>query len=114
MSVQLGDLCKDTVTGFEGVCVARTEWLNGCWRMTLQSAKLDKDGKPRNPDAQRVIDLLVGNSTSPAPAFEPIDAVVKVGLIPQCAMRVTRTSPRTSCQTPSANSRRTRRSRSWL
>jgi hypothetical protein len=48
MSIQLGDKCKDTVTGFEGICVARTEWLNGCWRMTLQSEKLDKDGKPQD------------------------------------------------------------------
>ncbi len=45
-NVQLGDLAEDTVTGFEGVCVARTEWLNGCWRMTLQPKALDKDGKP--------------------------------------------------------------------
>ena len=47
MAIQLGDKCKDIVTGFEGVCVARTEWLNGCWRMTLQSEKLDKEGKPQ-------------------------------------------------------------------
>lgn len=47
-NVQLGDKCRDTVTGFEGICVARTEWLNGCWRMTLQSDKLDKEGKPQD------------------------------------------------------------------
>ena len=46
MNVQLGDKAKDSVTGFEGVCVARTEWLNGCVRCTLQSEKLDKDGRP--------------------------------------------------------------------
>jgi len=60
------------------------------WSYTHWLLQVDKDGKPRNPDAQRVIDLLVGSPTSPAPAFEPIDAVVKVGLIPQCAMRVQR------------------------
>lgn len=43
--VQLGDLCKDMVTGFEGVCVARTEWLNGCWRVNLQAQKMGKDGQ---------------------------------------------------------------------
>lgn len=47
MSVQLGDKAKDQVTGFEGICVARTEWLNGCVRVTLQSDKLDKEGKPQ-------------------------------------------------------------------
>jgi hypothetical protein len=46
--VELGDKAKDTVTGFEGICIARTEWLNGCWRMTLQSDKLDKDGNPKD------------------------------------------------------------------
>lgn len=46
-NVQLGDKAKDTITGFEGICVARTEWLNGCWRITLQNSKLDKDGKPQ-------------------------------------------------------------------
>lgn len=35
---------KDQITGLEGTVVARTEWLNGCWRYTLQPA-LDKDGK---------------------------------------------------------------------
>ena len=43
--VELGDLCKDKITGYEGICVARTEWLNGCWRVTLQAQKLDKDDK---------------------------------------------------------------------
>lgn len=47
MSIQLGDKAKDQVTGFEGICVARTEWLNGCIRVTLQSDKLDKDGRPQ-------------------------------------------------------------------
>jgi hypothetical protein len=47
VKVELGDKAKDTVTGFEGICVARTEWLNGCWRITLQSDKLNKDGQPQ-------------------------------------------------------------------
>jgi len=47
VNVQLGDEARDTVSGFAGVCVARTEWLNGCWRMTLQPKALDKDGKPQ-------------------------------------------------------------------
>lgn len=47
INANLGDLCRDTVSGFTGICVARTEWLNGCWRMTLQPKALDKDGKPQ-------------------------------------------------------------------
>lgn len=43
--INLGDKVKDLVTGFEGIAVARTQWLNGCFRITLQSATTDKDGK---------------------------------------------------------------------
>ena len=45
MIINLGDKAKDKVTGFEGIAVARTEWLNGCTRIGLQSDKL-KDGLP--------------------------------------------------------------------
>jgi hypothetical protein len=43
-TVQLGDVVRDRVTGFQGVIVARTEWLNGCWRITV-TPPADKDGK---------------------------------------------------------------------
>lgn len=42
--VNLGDECEDTVTGFNGVAVAITQWLNGCVRVTLQP-RMAKDGK---------------------------------------------------------------------
>lgn len=45
-NVRLGDKVRDTVSGFTGVCVARTECLNGCWRMTLQPQRLNNDGIP--------------------------------------------------------------------
>lgn len=45
MQINVGDTAKDTITGFEGVVVARTEWLNGCARLTIQPRGLDKDGK---------------------------------------------------------------------
>jgi hypothetical protein len=44
VSVSLGDKARDSVTGFQGICVARTQWLNGCVRCTLQG-ETDKDGK---------------------------------------------------------------------
>lgn len=43
-NLNLGDLVKDTVTGFTGVIVAYTTWLNGCIRVTVQPREL-KDGK---------------------------------------------------------------------
>jgi hypothetical protein len=44
MNVELGSEVKDLVTGFQGVAVARTQFLNGCYRITIQPP-LDKEGK---------------------------------------------------------------------
>lgn len=44
--VELGDKAKDVITGFEGIAIAITIWLNGCRRITLQAT--DKDGMPRD------------------------------------------------------------------
>jgi hypothetical protein len=43
--VQLGDRVKDRVTGFQGIVVARSEYLHGCRRVGVQSEKLE-EGKP--------------------------------------------------------------------
>ena len=43
--VKLGDKAKDIITGFEGLVVARTDWLHGCARIGLEPTALDKDGK---------------------------------------------------------------------
>ncbi len=42
---KLGDVLQDTISGFKGVAVASTEWLNGCVRVTLQPQEL-REGKP--------------------------------------------------------------------
>lgn len=39
-----GDETKDTITGFSGIIVARTDFYNGCIRYGIQSKKLNKDG----------------------------------------------------------------------
>ncbi len=43
--IEAGDKVKDIVTGFEGIVIAVTHWLNGCTRMGVQSDVL-KDGLP--------------------------------------------------------------------
>jgi hypothetical protein len=43
--IQLGDRVKDIVTGFTGIAIGRTEWLNGCARITVQPEKLTKENK---------------------------------------------------------------------
>lgn len=45
--IKLGGEVKDTVTGFQGVAVARTEWLHGVSRISIQPP-VDIDG--RHPD----------------------------------------------------------------
>lgn len=43
--IKLGDRAKDNISGFTGIVVALTEWLNGCLRITIQPQALH-DGKP--------------------------------------------------------------------
>ena len=45
MPINLGDLARDTITGYQGIVIARTEWLHGCRRLCLQAPSLH-DGKP--------------------------------------------------------------------
>lgn len=42
--IKVGQKVEDIVSGFTGIAVARTEWLNGCIRICVQP-RLDKDGK---------------------------------------------------------------------
>jgi len=42
--IKLGIRVKDSITGYEGVAIARTDWLYGCVRITIQG-DLDKDGQ---------------------------------------------------------------------
>lgn len=43
--IHLGDKVKDKVSGLTGIVVARTEWLYGCIRLTVQPQELH-DGRP--------------------------------------------------------------------
>lgn len=43
--IELGDVARDTITGFTGVAVASYRFLHGCERLCLQPQEL-KDGKP--------------------------------------------------------------------
>lgn len=46
MAIKLGSTVKDKITGYKGIAIGRTEWLNGCVRIGIQLQKVDKDGKP--------------------------------------------------------------------
>jgi hypothetical protein len=43
--IELGALAQDTITGFKGIVVSHSRWLNGNLTYGLQSEEL-KDGKP--------------------------------------------------------------------
>lgn len=43
----LGDRLKDDLTGFEGICVYRTQWITNCNVYGIKPDSLDKDGEPR-------------------------------------------------------------------
>jgi hypothetical protein len=60
------------------------------WSPTVWITKVDGAGEPVDPDAAYIIDMILANDASPKPKFEPIDIAIKVGLVPECAMTVTR------------------------
>jgi hypothetical protein len=43
--VALGNKVRDSITGFEGIVIGRTEWLYGCTRLGVEPQKLH-EGKP--------------------------------------------------------------------
>lgn len=47
MTINLGDTVKDKLTGLKGVVIARTQWLHGCTRITIQPPGLTKEGVAR-------------------------------------------------------------------
>lgn len=48
-TIRLGYKVRDRLTGFEGVVIARTEWIYGCVRITVQSEELNNDEMPSEP-----------------------------------------------------------------
>lgn len=82
--IKLGCLARDTISGFTGIVIAITDWLNGCRRITIQPKEL-KDGKPIEshtfdveqvelvkPEPAKAAQKSVGGpSISPARAADP-------------------------------------------
>jgi len=56
--INLGDKVKHAVSGMTGIVVGRTEWLNGCWRMTIQP-QVKKDGTLPDASSFDDIELIV-------------------------------------------------------
>jgi hypothetical protein len=60
------------------------------WSPTVYLAPVDAQGVVTNPRAKYVIDLITGKDAMPAPDFDPLATVISKGLVPDCAMNVTR------------------------
>jgi hypothetical protein len=60
------------------------------WAPTVWLTHVDGAGVPTSARAKYVIDLVLGATTLPAPDFEPLDVVIGRGLVPDCAMQVSR------------------------
>lgn len=64
-----GDEVKDRVTGFKGIVVAMTTWLNGCVRITVQPpAKKDGTLPPTETFDSEQIQVVHAGRVSPAPS----------------------------------------------
>jgi hypothetical protein len=48
------------------------------------------NGVPTSTKAGYLIDLITNKTATPKPDFEPLDIIVSVGLVPDCAMKVSR------------------------
>jgi len=46
----LGDEVRDRITGYVGVVICRTQWLNNCNTYGVRRRELDKDGKPQESE----------------------------------------------------------------
>ncbi len=62
----VGDKLKDKITGFSGVVMARTEWLNGCVRYQLQPTEL-KAGKMQDEAVFDEGQLVLVKAAKPEP-----------------------------------------------
>lgn len=61
------------------------------WSPTIWMDRIDPaTGAPLDPRTRYVIDLIANKPVSPAPSFDTTTFIAKVGLVPDCAMRVAR------------------------
>lgn len=60
------------------------------WSPTVYMDTVGSDGKPINTNARYIIDLIADRPVAETPNFAPNNEIANVGLVPECAMRVTR------------------------
>jgi len=60
------------------------------WSPTVYLAKVDAQGIPQNARVKTIVDMILSKSVTPSPDFDPLAVVISKGLVPDCAMKVTR------------------------
>jgi hypothetical protein len=73
--IKLGSLVKDSITGFTGIAVGRTEFAFGCIHIRIQAKGLTKEGDPiplQSFDDQRIEVLAPPTQTWAEPAPTPV------------------------------------------
>jgi len=58
MNLKLGRKVKDRITGFEGIAIAETTYLNGCHQFLIDSG-LNKDGEMKDREWVDAVQLKV-------------------------------------------------------
>lgn len=72
MAIGLGDKVRHKITGFKGVAIAITKWLNGCVRITVQGESLTKEGAIKPTETIDEDELVVTKKGYlPSPTFAP-------------------------------------------
>lgn len=84
--IPLGAVAQDTISGFEGVVVCRSEWLYGCVRLTVQPREMH-DGKP--VDTQTFDEPQLINVTPDAEADAEAEAEAEAEADPIASDQVT-------------------------
>ena len=80
--IKLGDMVKDNVSGYEGIAVARTKFLNGCIQYTVASKakdnKISLEGEPSIDELNlKVVKKNVVNSSEYVEEEKVLDEDIK-------------------------------------
>lgn len=60
------------------------------WSPTVYLAPVDGQGIVLDPRSRYVIDMILSKTVVPPPDFDPLTILISKGLVPDCAMKVTR------------------------
>ena len=60
------------------------------WSPTVYLAPVDGQGVIKNARARYVVDMILSRTVAPKPDFDPLATIISTGLVPECAMKVTR------------------------